>query len=71
MVPRQTRCSHFCDVKRYRGNGKALQKRPYFGLAERSVSSFLFLKFNQHAKIKLSGKLKRILWSGSRATLNN
>ena len=36
-----------------------------------SVPSFLFLKFNQHAKIKLSAKFKNYMWSGFRATLNN
>ena len=56
---------------------KLCKNTPYFGFSclylknEPGHPNFLFLKCNQHARINLSAKFKRILWSRFRATVNN
>ena len=61
-----TRCSHYCDVKSYHGNRKALQKQAINGFNcsylknECNDSNFLLHKNNQQVKMKLSAKFKKM-----------
>ena len=70
-----TRCSHSCNVTSYHGNRKALQKLPIFGFScsylknGLSDPKFSLHKSDQQAKMKLSAKFKKMLWSGFRAIL--
>ena len=72
-----TSCNHFLDVTNYHGKRKALQKHTIFWLLlliceKRTRWTPIFLhKSDQQAKMKLSAKFKKILWSGFRGILLN